>query len=85
MSLFLEILGWIGAFLVLGAYALLSARRIESSGYLYQGMNVLGALTLAAYTWSKGAAPSALLNVVWCAIGMGAIFSIWRGARRNQG
>ena len=38
-----EIAGWAGAALILGAYLLLSMGRLTGQSALYQGMNVVGA------------------------------------------
>ena len=40
---FVEIVGWTGAALILGAYALLSAGRLTGRSVTYQLMNVVGA------------------------------------------
>ena len=79
MSMVLEAMGWLGACLVLGAYALLSLRKIPSNSYSYQGMNIAGAFLLALYTLEKNAIPSFLLNIVWCFIGLFAVVSLRRG------
>lgn len=76
--MFMEILGWLGACMVLLAYALLSMRKLSATGYAYQGMNIAGALMLAVYTWEKGAIPSSFLNIVWCFIGLAAITAAYR-------
>lgn len=80
----MELLGWVGALMVIAAYALISMQKITASGFSYQGMNVVGALLLAVYTWQKGAIPSSFLNIVWCVIGMVAIVAAIR-ARRKEG
>ena len=82
MSMAIEILGWVGALLVLGAYGLLSLKKIISSGYLYQGMNIAGAFLLAIYTLEKNAVPSFLLNIIWSIIGISAVVMQLRGSRK---
>lgn len=66
----IDIVGWIGAALVLAAYALLSAGKLEARGIAYQGMNVLGAMGMLINGYVRGAFPSAALNVVWMGIGI---------------
>ena len=72
----IDIVGWIGAGLILGAYALLTAGKVDAKSVLYQGMNVIGALGFIANGWWHGAMPSAVLNVIWAAIGMVALWKI---------
>ena len=70
-----EVAGWVGAALILGGYALLSAGRLTGRSLAYQLMNVVGAAGFVINGWWHGALPSAALNVLWLLIG--AIAS-WR-------
>ena len=64
-----EIAGWAGAVLILGAYGLLSAGRLTGQSLSYQLMNVVGAAGFVINGWWHGALPSASLNVLWLLIG----------------
>jgi hypothetical protein len=75
-----EVAGWIGAALILGAYALLSAGRLTGKSLTYQLMNVVGAAGFVINGWWHGALPSAALNVLWLLIG--AVAS-WRILKRK--
>ena len=75
-----EVAGWIGAALILGAYALLSAGKLTGRSLTYQVMNVVGAAGFVINGWWHGALPSAALNVLWLLIG--AVAS-WRILKRN--
>jgi hypothetical protein len=75
-----EIAGWIGAALILGAYALLSAGKVTGRSLSYQAMNVVGAAGFVINGWWHGALPSAALNVLWLLIG--AVAS-WRILKRK--
>jgi hypothetical protein len=75
-----EIAGWAGAALILGAYALLSAGRVTGKSLSYQLMNVVGAAGFVVNGWWHGALPSAVLNVLWLLIG--AVAS-WRILKRR--
>jgi polysaccharide pyruvyl transferase WcaK-like protein len=72
-----EFAGWFAAVSILGAYALLSAGKLESRSRLYQWMNVLGAIGFVVNSGYHRAIPSVALNVVWFAIGASAL-------RRNR-
>ena len=65
--------GWIGAGLLLGAYALVSTHRLAGSSATFQLMNLAGAVGLAANSAVNGAWPSVALNLVWIAVGLIAL------------
>ena len=74
--MFVEVAGWVGASLILGAYLLLSVGRTTGQSPLYQGMNVVGAAGFIINGWWHGAVPSAALNVIWMMIGGVALWRI---------
>ena len=76
VELAIEVVGWIGAALILGAYGLLSAGRLTGQSSLYQWMNVVGAAGFTVNGWWHGALPSAALNVIWMMIGGVALWRI---------
>lgn len=73
MKLTIEVIGWIGAALILGAYALLSAGRLRADSLTYHLMNILGAAGFVVNSGWNGAFPSAAMNVVWILIGVYAV------------
>ena len=77
----IEAVGWLGAALILGAYAMLTAGRMKADSPVYQWMNVIGAAGFVINSGYNGAVPSAALNVAWVAIG---VFALWRIARRRK-
>lgn len=82
MDLFAEVVGWIGAALILGAYAMLTAGKLKAKSVPYQAMNVVGALGFIVNSGWNGAIPSAALNVVWAGIGIAAIAGMVRARRK---
>ena len=70
MHYFVEIVGWLGAALILAAYALLSMGKLHGRSAIYQWMNVVGSFGFVVNSGSNGAYPSAALNVVWMGIGL---------------
>ena len=78
VELGVEVAGWIGAALILGAYALLSAGRVTGRSAIYQLMNVVGAAGFVINGWWHGAWPSAALNILWLLIGGTALWRIRR-------
>jgi hypothetical protein len=74
----IEIIGWAAAAIILAAYILLSLGRLEGRSYLYQWMNVIGAGGFIINSGYNGAIPSAVLNVIWAAMGLFTLWSVWR-------
>lgn len=80
-TLIVDIVGWIGAVLILLAYGLLTAGKLDARSVAYQAMNVVGAFGFIANGWYHGAMPSAVLNIIWAAIGLVAL---WKIRERSQ-
>ena len=74
----IKVIGWAAAAIILGAYVLLSLGKLEARGYLYQWMNVVGAGGFIINSGYNGALPSAVLNVIWAAMGLFTLWSVWR-------
>jgi hypothetical protein len=70
-----EVAGWAGAILILGAYILLTLGRIQAQSVMYQAMNVAGAAGFIVNGLANGALPSATLNIIWMGIG---VYALWR-------
>ena len=68
LKLFVDLLGWSGALLLLGAYGCVSFRRLAADGALYQFVNGVGSCFLVVNTIYYRAFPSAFVNVVWICI-----------------
>jgi hypothetical protein len=76
VKLAIEIAGWIAAVLILTAYGLLSAGKLNGKSVSYQVMNIVGAIGFVINTGYNGAIPSAVLNVIWVGIGVWALVKI---------
>ena len=73
MTAAIAIAGWSGAGILLAAYALVSLRRLTGDSNAFQIMNIAGAAGIAVNSGSNGAWASAVLNLVWIAIGIAAL------------
>lgn len=73
MKVAIEIAGWVGAALILGAYALLSTRKVRGESLTYHGMNLVGGAALLLNSAWNGAMPSAALNLIWAVIAVYAL------------
>jgi hypothetical protein len=69
-TLWVDIAGWIGSFLILYAYFGNSTGRLKSTGTSYQFLNVAASILLIINTVYYGAYPSSFVNVVWAGIGL---------------
>lgn len=83
LDLLMEVVGWIGAILILAGYFLLSAGKLDARSRLYQWLNVVGAIGFIANSSWNGAWPSAALNVIWVGIGVVALTRIAMRASRK--
>jgi len=78
---FVEIVGWLAAALILVAYGLLSAGKLDGKSAVYHWMNVIGAVGFVVNSGYNGAIPSAALNVIWIGIG---VFGLVRYRPRTE-
>jgi uncharacterized protein with PQ loop repeat len=76
-----DVIGWVGAVLLLVAYALLSFKKLTSNSVLYQSMNVLAGIGLAISSFSHAAYPLTFVNSVWSVIGVIAIFAALKNGK----
>lgn len=70
-----DTLGWIGVILILGAYALLSFGVIGPT-LSFQVPTLLGSLAVAIEAWIKRDKQPAILNFIFAAIALIAIFRL---------
>ncbi len=71
-----ETAGWYGAVAILGAYALVSFGIVSSDGFIFQILNLTGALGIIAIATYKRVKQSIVLNIFWAAIALIAIINI---------
>ncbi|OQW71065.1 MAG: hypothetical protein BVN33_16520 [Proteobacteria bacterium ST_bin13] len=81
VTIFIEIIGWAAALLILASYLLVSTGRLSGTSVTFQWMNVIGAGGFILNSGWHGALPSAVLNVAWAGIG---IFTLLRLRRSGQ-
>ncbi|RJP54011.1 MAG: hypothetical protein C4557_03760 [Anaerolineaceae bacterium] len=64
----IDVIGWAGTILYLIAYGLVSAKKVESDSWTYQGMNFAAGTMLIINTLYLEAYPSVGLNIAWVGI-----------------
>jgi hypothetical protein len=88
VDLLITVVGWTGAALLVLAYGLTSTGRLPPEGGRFQALNLAGAFALTVNTAYHDAWPSAVLNIVWIVIGIGALVRgrrVRRAATRAAG
>jgi len=78
LDLSIEVMGWAAALLILGSYIGVSTGKLTGQSRTYQWMNVVGSAFFVVNTWWHQAIPSAVLNIVWCAVGLFALWNLYR-------
>ncbi|HME97152.1 MAG TPA: hypothetical protein VKN16_23365 [Methylomirabilota bacterium] len=68
-----QLVSFVGAFLVLGAYGGQQLRRVDSAGWLYSALNLAGAGLLTLAAWQLGQWGFVLLEGVWTLVSAGAL------------
>lgn len=83
MTLFTDLSGWLGAFVVLAGYACFSLGWIRA-GYRFQLANLIGSAALAFSNTATGSWPSVALNICWCLFSAVAIVRLRGTPRRDR-
>ena len=83
MTILIDIAGWIGMALLIGAYGLVTTGRILGPSLRFQLMNLVGGALLMVNSAWYGAWPSAALNLVWVVIGTAGL--VRARLRRTRG
>jgi hypothetical protein len=65
----INVIGWAGMASLIGAYALVTAGKVQGTSLIFQLMNLFGGLFLMLNSAYYGAWPSVGLNVVWVIVG----------------
>lgn len=74
MDYFVEIIGWIGALLIIGSYFLNINGKLKSSSRVYILSNLFGGAFFTINTLSHHAYPSMIVNIIWILIAVAALF-----------
>lgn len=77
------VVGWIGAVLLLVAYALLSFKKLSGDSLVFQAMNVAAGTFLAVSSYSRDNYPLVFVNSFWSVIGVVAIANLLRKNGRS--
>lgn len=73
MSAVLTAAGWVGGFLTMAAYGLVTLRYLNPTTLWFPILNVVGGLLLVGSALDAGALPNAVISIVWAAVGLYAL------------
>ncbi|MGC8750486.1 MULTISPECIES: CBU_0592 family membrane protein [Hydrotalea] len=73
MQILVEIIGWIGALLLLGSYYLNMSGKLSAKAPLYIWSNLIGGLCFIINSSYHHAFPSVMVNIIWIGIAIGAL------------
>lgn len=76
-KIFFEVIGWLGASLVVGSYALVTFKVLTVDDFAFHLMNLLGACCLIAISLFKRTHQTAIVNFVLAIIAIIAIVNIF--------
>ena len=80
INMITDVIGWIGAILLVSAYFLVSTKKITPSSTTYHLMNFLGAFGAGINVFAQAAYPSVALETVWAGI---AIFGLYNALKKK--
>ncbi len=80
MELTIQIIGWVGTFLIGVSYILVSTGTVKGDSRWYQITNLLGAIGIGVSVVHQKAWPAAALQVFW---GLVAIIGLIRSRKNN--
>jgi hypothetical protein len=75
-QLLIEIVGWAGSILIVGAYALNLNGKLEATNLKYIWANIIGAIFFMINSYSHGAMPSVVVNIVWIGFAINTILQL---------
>jgi purine-cytosine permease-like protein len=69
----IEIIGWVGTILIVGAYFLNINGKVKSTSIPYILSNLVGGILFSIYTFVHHTYPNMVVNVVWVIIAIVAL------------
>lgn len=76
MELFSDIIGTLGAIILLLAYYLLQVEKITAEKYQYHSMNLVGAVFVLISLTIKPNAPSILMEIFWALVAVYGLYKV---------
>jgi hypothetical protein len=75
-DLLVQIIGWIGTFLIVLAYFLVTYNKVSSTGKTYALMNLFGAIGIGINVYFHRAWPAVIMELIWALIAISSLVKI---------
>ena len=75
----IEIVGWTGSVLLIGAYFLNINGKIKSTSIPYILCNLIAGILFSIYTYARHTFPNMVVNIVWVIIAIAALMKKDKG------
>ena len=76
-AIIIETIGWVGTFLIVLAYFMVSNAYVDANSSLFQLTNLFGAVFLGTSLFVKKAWPALTLQAIWSVIAIWALINIF--------
>lgn len=76
MEIASQVIGWIGTFLIVLAYFLVSTKKVDGQSKSYQALNLLGAIAVGVNVLHQHAWPALALQIIWGIIAIVSLLKI---------
>lgn len=84
MTSFPDLIGYSGVFMVLVAYTLLQARRMNGNGVWYPLINLVGAILILISLLYKPNMPAIVMEAAWVVVSIVGIFFAIRARKKTK-
>src|SRR5258708_37638663 len=84
MDIIIQICGWVGTVLIVGAYFLNSRGYVRAQSKGYQLMNLAGSVGVFVNVWHQRAWPAVALQVTWAIIALWSLATMPRGNKKSR-
>lgn len=75
-DLLIQVTGWIGTFLIVIAYFLVTYNKVSSTGKIYALMNLFGAIGIGINVYFHQAWPAVIMELIWALIAISSLIKI---------
>lgn len=79
-----DLIGYAGVLMVLAAYTLLQARRMDGNGVWYPLINLIGAILILISLFFKPNMPAIVMEAAWVVVSIVGIAFAIRSRQRNK-
>jgi hypothetical protein len=81
IEILIEVVGWAGSVLIVGAYALNLNGKLDANDLRYIWTNIIGAIFFMINSYSHGAMPSFVVNIIWIGFAINSIIQLQKAKK----